>query len=91
MDCLLSAPEPLVHSVLIALCDDERIQARAVRYLKELQDYAASLDATTAGQAGSDGPGSSSETRKRKAPPLPAQLCVRCKRAFTLGANSPTA
>lgn len=45
MNRLLSASDPLVHSVLVALCDDERIQARAVKYLAALEDNAAKIGA----------------------------------------------
>lgn len=41
MDRLLSAPKSLAQSVLVALCDDTRIQARALRYLGALEEYAA--------------------------------------------------
>lgn len=46
MDRLICAPESLAQSVLVALCDDTRIQARALKYLGELEDYA--LRRTTA-------------------------------------------
>lgn len=40
MDRLICAPESLAQSVLVALCDDTRIQTRALKYLGELEDYA---------------------------------------------------
>lgn len=97
MNRLLSAPDPLVHSVLVALCDDARIQARALKYLAELEDYAArivrgasdSSEATAApAAAGSRAP---TNPLKRKKASMPAQLCVVCRRAFSPGDNSPTA
>lgn len=47
MDRLICAPESLAQSVLVALCDDLRIQARALKYLGELETYAVQR-ATTA-------------------------------------------
>lgn len=47
MDRLIRAPESLAQSVLVALCDDLRIQARALKYLGELETYAVQR-ATTA-------------------------------------------
>lgn len=94
MDRLLTAPDPLVHSVLVALCDDDKIQARALRYLTELQNYASRIGA--AGAAGGSGVANASASQtadaKRKASALePAQLCIQCKSAFSPGDNSPTA
>ncbi|KAF3770035.1 hypothetical protein M406DRAFT_325508 [Cryphonectria parasitica EP155] len=99
MDRVLSAPEPLAHSVLVALCDDNHIQTLALQYLTELQDYAAALDRApskmgdaSGGEGGGGGPGSSNPNPlKRKSIAQPPQLCIQCKRAFTLGDNSPTA
>ncbi|PSS03824.1 hypothetical protein BD289DRAFT_478309 [Coniella lustricola] len=103
MDRLLAAPESLIHSVLVALCDDHRIQARALKYLAELQDFAATINdakdadddaatATAAAVAVVERPGSSkARPLKRKATPQRTQLCIRCKRAFDPVHNSPTA
>ncbi|CAN8097229.1 unnamed protein product [Discula destructiva] len=107
MNRLLSAPDPLVHSILVALCDDERIQARALKHLAALKDYANKLDGTSAADGEephhhhhhhrgvvvvSPEP-ASSNPRKRKttASMMPAQLCVMCKAAFSPCDNSPTA
>lgn len=103
MNRLLSASDPLVHSVLVALCDDERIQARALKYLAALEDYAAKISAKSGDESGTGtGTGSSAFTtattnpHKRKstammASTMPAQLCIMCKGAFSPGENSPTA
>lgn len=101
MDRLLSAPEPLMHSVLVALCDDDRVQARALRYLDELQTYAAQLagsspttDADASGRDGRDArPRPRPRPRKRPRPAsepdqLGMQLCIQCKHAFTPADNS---
>lgn len=101
MDRLLSAPDPLVHSVLVALCDDDRVQARALRYLAELQSYAAQLASAGAvasspsDSAGGGGGAVAAVTnpRKRKAlasepGQLGMQLCIQCKHAFTPADNS---
>lgn len=97
MNRLLSAPDPLVHSVLVALCDDDRVQARALKYLAELEDYATKIAHGSSSGGGTDdvaaagNESSSSNPRKRKASSMPAQLCIMCKRAFSPGDNSPTA
>lgn len=101
MNRLLSAPEPLVHSVLVALCDNERIQKRALKYLATLEDYAADISADVGPGEDSGGGSSSTATtttttttkpRKRKMmATAPAQLCIMCKGAFSPGDNSPTA
>lgn len=94
MNRLLSASDPLVHSVLVALCDDDRVQARALKYLAELEDYATKFasgsgaDNDVVDVAGNES--SSSNPLKRKAS-MPAQLCIMCERAFSPGDNSPTA
>lgn len=84
-----------MHSVLVALCDDDRVQARALRYLAELQSYAAKLAGggspptdTNANASGREG-----RPRKRKRPAsepdqLGMQLCIQCKHAFTPADNS---
>lgn len=96
MNRLLSAPDPLVHSVLVALCDDDRVQARALKYLAELEDYATKIargdddDGGGDDVAGGHEKSGSSNPLKRKAS-MPAQLCIMCKRAFSPGDNSPTA
>lgn len=94
MNRLLSAPDPLVHSVLVALCDDDRIQARALKYLEELETYAAKF-ARSGGDDDITGGGSESSSsnplKRKKASLMPAQLCIMCKRAFSPGDNSPTA
>ncbi|KAJ4391374.1 hypothetical protein N0V93_004991 [Gnomoniopsis smithogilvyi] len=88
MNRLLSASDPLVHSVLVALCDDDRVQARALKYLAELEDYATKIASGDADVTVNES--SSSNPLKRKAS-MPAQLCIMCKRAFSPGDNSPTA
>lgn len=98
MNRLLSASDPtLVHSVLVALCDDDRIQARALKYLAELEDYATKITsgdhtdgAEDAAGTGNESAGSSNPL-KRKTASMPAQLCIMCKQAFSPGDNSPTA
>lgn len=56
MNRLLSASDPtLVHSVLVALCDDDRIQARALKYLAELEDYATKIANSSGSGGGGNG------------------------------------
>lgn len=100
MDRLLAAPEPLMHSVLVALCDDDRVQARALRYLAELQSYAAHLAGRGLSPADVNPSADANNTtsrearpRKRKRPAsepdqLGMQLCIQCKHAFTPADNS---
>lgn len=101
MNRLLSASDPtLVHSVLVALCDDDRIQARALKYLAELEDYATKITSGDPNAADDDnagtgnesaGSGSNNPLKRKTASMMPAQLCIMCKRAFSPGDNSPTA
>lgn len=90
MDRLISAPDAHLSAVLVALCDDDRVQARALRYLAELQSYATRL----AGSSGDPPPNAApvgepaTNPLKRKAlapepDQLEIQLCIQCKHAFT--------
>lgn len=88
MDRLLSAPEPLIHSVLVALCDDDRIQARALKYLAELQNYATQIGDSS---DPADASGEANPLKRKVSASESAQLCVQCKQAFSVGDNSPTA
>lgn len=102
MDRLISAPESLAQSVLVALCDDSRIQTRALRYLEELERYAAATTTTPSSSKRTkrderlNGGVTRANPRKRKAAAAaaaattvePAQICLQCKRAFTPSGNS---
>lgn len=88
MDRLLSAPEPLIHSVLVALCDDDRIQARALKYLAELQNYATQIGGRS---DSADASGEANPLKRKVSASEPAQLCIQCEHAFSVGDNSPTA
>ena len=97
MDRILLAPEPLVRAILVALCDNERLCARSLRYLdllEKLQPPPPSAgntkpDAPTNAQSQ---PASLKLLGKRKAPePPPPQICIQCKLAFLSERNNPQA
>lgn len=86
-----------MHSVLVALCDDDRVQARALRYLAELQSYAAQLAGSSTPPGADVDADAHANTpvrpRRRKRPAsepdqLNMQLCIQCKHAFTPADNS---
>lgn len=97
MDRILLAPEPLIRAVLVALCDNERLHARSLRYLDRLEKLHAppSPAATTKHDAPTDAqpqPASLKLLGKRKAPePPPPQICIQCKHAFLQESNNPQA
>lgn len=88
MDRLLSAPESLAQSVLVALCDDSRVQARALKYLGELEDFAAQRAAVPTTAAAAAGSSSSANSLKRQSPMEPGQICLQCERAFIPSGNA---
>lgn len=95
MDRLISAPDAQLSAVLVALCDDDRVQARALKYLAELQSYATQLAGSPGDPVGNPAPGdaSGSNPLKRKAlasepDQLEIQLCIQCKHAFAPADNT---
>lgn len=89
MDRILSAPEPDIRAVLVALCDDGRLRARSHAYLDQLDKYHAGTTTTT---AGSDPPPGAVVLGKRKKPSsFPPQICIQCASAFSPDANHPGA
>lgn len=97
MDRLLLAPEPLIRAILVALCDNERLQARSLLYLDRLEKSQVTQTST-----GTTRPENSSGSHpqltstiplgKRKAPePPPPQICIQCKLAFLSNSNNPQA
>ncbi|KAI3396988.1 hypothetical protein diail_11315 [Diaporthe ilicicola] len=97
MDRILLAPEPLVRAILIALCDNQRLRSRSLRYLDRLeksQAAPASVGTTKYEAIANIHPhlASTNPLGKRKAPePPPPQICIQCKHAFRPDSNSPQA
>lgn len=97
MDRILLAPEPLIRAVLVALCDNERLHARSLRYLDRLEKLhpPPTPTGTTKPEAPTSShpqPAGSRLLGKRKAPePPPPQICIQCKDAFLPGSNNPQA
>lgn len=97
MDRILLAPEPLIRAVLVALCDNERLHARSIRYLDRLEKLhpAPASTGPTKPEAPADippQPPSSKLLGKRKtSEPPPPQLCIQCKHAFLPDGNNPQA
>lgn len=91
MDRILSAPEPDIRAVLVALCDDGRLRARSHAYLDQLDKYHA-VTTTTTTTSGSDPPPGAVVLGKRKKPSsFPPQICIQCASAFSPDANHPGA
>lgn len=89
MDRILLAPEPLIRAVLVALCDNERLHARSLRYLDRLEKLHPGPEAPTSSHPQPTG---SRLLGKRKAPePPPPQICIQCKHAFLPDSNNPQA
>ncbi|POS81546.1 hypothetical protein DHEL01_v200063 [Diaporthe helianthi] len=95
MDRILLAPEPLIRAVLVALCDNDRLHARSLRYLDRLEELHAPLP--SAGTTKLDAPPTNAQPQpaslkllgKRKAPePPPPQICIQCKHAFLPETNN---
>lgn len=97
MDRILLAPEPLIRAVLVALCDNERLHARSLRYLDRLEKLQPPLLSTgitdfEAPAGTQPHPTGSKLLGKRKAPEPPSpRICIQCKHAFHPDSNSPQA
>lgn len=97
MDRILLAPEFFIRAVLVALCDNERLHARSLRYLDSLEKLHPAPPLTTTNKIEAHtsihphytGP---KLLGKRKAPePPPPQICIQCKHAFFPASNNPHA
>ncbi|KAH6842187.1 hypothetical protein B0I37DRAFT_329367 [Chaetomium sp. MPI-CAGE-AT-0009] len=76
MDALFNASNETVRSILIALCDDDRVRSKALKYLDMIEPEA-KLNANAA-------PRSDPNTKKRK-PASTLSICLRCGEAFSDG------
>ncbi|KAG8166102.1 hypothetical protein KVR01_004654 [Diaporthe batatas] len=90
MDRILLAPEPLIRAVLVALCDNQRLQARSIGYLDRLEKlHRPPPPPGDAPATGQPQPASLKLLGKRKAPePPPPQICIQCKHAFLPETNN---
>lgn len=70
MDAFSAASENTVRAILSAVCDDNRVRSKALRYLRMIEPQA--LEATTA---------TSKPGFKRKAH-VGLSICVQCDKAF---------
>lgn len=78
MDRILTAPEPMIRAILVALCDDKDLQRRALDHLDGLER----LDTTVRPR---------NISLRRKAGPEPAwqfSICMQCRQAFSQATNS---
>lgn len=89
MDRILSAPEPTIRAVLVALCDDDHIRARCHAHLDQLGQHRASAEPPGPEPSGPPPPGTA--LGKRSAPAPPPQICIRCRAAFAPDSNHPGA
>ncbi|KAK2046165.1 hypothetical protein LZ31DRAFT_216596 [Colletotrichum somersetense] len=86
LDGLAQAPAPVARAILVALCDDRRVRAQALRQLGRLLRF----EADVRGQDTVKSPGSvtsPSNSKKRKATGEP-RICVQCDCIFTDDENS---
>lgn len=94
MDRILSATEPAIRAILVAICDDDPLRARCLTYLDQLERHNAAAGAPGApvGSPTSSDPNGSApgSLGKRKASATP-QICIQCKSAFNPDANPPGA
>lgn len=94
MDRILLAPEPLIRAVLVALCDNERLHSRSLRYLDRLEKLhpaptspeTAKLEDPVNSRTQHTG---SKVLGKRKFPePPPPQICIQCNDAYSPASNN---
>ncbi|KAK2000723.1 hypothetical protein LX36DRAFT_407479 [Colletotrichum falcatum] len=84
LDGLAQAPSPVARAILVALCDDRRVRAQALRQLGRLLRF----EADVRGQDPVKSPGSAaaatspSNPKKRKVTGEP-KICVQCDCIFT--------
>ncbi|GKT97028.1 hypothetical protein Ct61P_14878 [Colletotrichum tofieldiae] len=86
LDGLAQAPAPVARAILVALCDDRRVRAQALRQLGRLLRF----EADVRGQDPVKSPGSVTSPpnpKKRKVTGEP-KICVQCDCIFTDNENS---
>ncbi|KAG7142701.1 hypothetical protein HYQ45_000926 [Verticillium longisporum] len=88
LDDLAQAPEPLARAILLALCDDERVEARALRYYERLLQFEADAAQGAGNGAGTPAGGdevrspTESNPKKRKKKTGDPRICVQCDCVF---------
>jgi ribosomal protein L32 len=75
MERLQNASESTVRAILTALCDDDRVRAKALQYLARLEAKAGAPNARECHVRG----------QKRKATSNMVSICVQCGAAFEEG------
>ncbi|KAK3291413.1 uncharacterized protein B0H64DRAFT_435768 [Chaetomium fimeti] len=73
MDALFHASNETVRSILTALCDDDRVRSKALKYLDMIEPEAK--------VKANDAPPSDPNSKKRK-PASTLSICVRCGETF---------
>lgn len=88
LDDLAQAPEPLARAILLALCDDEQVEARALRYYERLLQFEADAAQGAGNGAGTPAVGdevrspTESNPKKRKKKTGDPRICVQCDCVF---------
>lgn len=88
LEGLAQAPAPVARAILVALCDDRRVRAQALRQLGRLLRFEADVRGRDPVVGSPDSPATSpSNPRKRKATGEP-KICVQCDCIFTDNENT---
>lgn len=91
LDGLAQAPAPVARAILVALCDDRRVRAQALRQLERLLRFEADVreeeDEEDSAKRSPNSISSPSNPKKRKATGEP-KICVQCDGIFTADENS---
>ncbi|KAF4783799.1 hypothetical protein HER10_EVM0000422 [Colletotrichum scovillei] len=90
LDGLAQAPASVARAILVALCDDRRVRAQALRQLERLLRFEADVREEEEEDGAKKSPNSissPSNPKKRKATGEP-KICVQCDGIFTSDENS---
>ncbi|WYZ44506.1 hypothetical protein EsH8_VII_000942 [Colletotrichum jinshuiense] len=82
LDGLAQAPAPVARAILVALCDDRRVRAQALRQLGRLLRFEAETRGQQETVRSPDSISSPSNPKKRKATGEP-KICVQCDIIYT--------
>ncbi|OHE92918.1 hypothetical protein CORC01_11785, partial [Colletotrichum orchidophilum] len=86
LDGLAQAPAPVARAILVALCDDRRVRAQALRQLERLLRFEADVRGEEDPVKSPSSISSPSNPKKRKATGEP-KICVQCDGIFTADEN----
>lgn len=87
LDGLIEAPEPLVRAILVKLCEESHIRARALQYLDNLLHFESQGVTTTVSSANASTSPVPGNPRKRRKTGDP-KICVQCETIFVDDENN---